>query len=177
MPCGSGTAVQGEGTRDAHISGREVCYQASKGSSVHDQIRSCQHKSRDAGQSSRWPKALRLIIVHSQVLQYSHSDFIQDSGMQISTEPVSIKGKVLSPPDLLYGQEHMVVSFLFLQWICFRLFLLRNRQMADGTWWGKHLPALPVLQLGLSSIIQMMSVGGRVRQGNLRQLFYSVSAT
>jgi hypothetical protein len=56
---------------------------------------------------------LSLILIRFQVLQYAQSDFIKDAGMQISTQPISINGKVLSPPELSYGQQTVVVSSLF----------------------------------------------------------------
>jgi eukaryotic translation initiation factor 2C len=86
---------------------------------------------------------LRLILVRFQVLQYAQSDFIQDAGMQISTQPISINGKVLSPPELSYGQQTAVVSSLFLQQIRFRSFFMQMPQHGGWNMVGKtfYMPA------------------------------------
>jgi hypothetical protein len=47
-----------------------------------------------------------------QVSQYAESSFVQDAGMQISTKPVIVSGRVLDTPNMEFGGRDLVVCRL-----------------------------------------------------------------
>jgi eukaryotic translation initiation factor 2C len=60
--------------------------------------------------SDNFDIGLSCLCIVSQVLEYANSDFIRESGMQISMQPLAIDGQLLRPPQLQYGRDQIVVS-------------------------------------------------------------------
>jgi eukaryotic translation initiation factor 2C len=48
------------------------------------------------------------IVMASPVTQYADSPFIRDAGMQISTNPIVVGGRVLDTPDMEFGKQEIV---------------------------------------------------------------------
>ncbi|KZT11426.1 Piwi-domain-containing protein [Laetiporus sulphureus 93-53] len=50
--------------------------------------------------------AIRQGVTGAQLLEYHNSDFIQESGMAVSPEPLKVTGRVLNVPRVIFGRSH-----------------------------------------------------------------------
>jgi hypothetical protein len=44
----------------------------------------------------------------TQVLDYENSPYMADAGIRVEPQPVTVPGRVLSPPQVVYGSESLV---------------------------------------------------------------------
>ncbi|KAI0361956.1 Piwi-domain-containing protein [Trametes cingulata] len=47
----------------------------------------------------------------TQLLDYATSDFMKDAGMKVNTSPMSIRGVLIPPPQIRYGNANEVIRF------------------------------------------------------------------
>lgn len=87
------------------------------------------------------------------MLQYSSSTYLQDFGIDVDPNPMTIKGRILPTPTLMYGQNASI-------------------QPRDGQWnmRGKRLYR-PVTILGCAIIIYDRRFGPRQEEHLKRNLF------
>lgn len=45
-----------------------------------------------------------------KVFNYTDSDYMQEAGMLVNPEPMELRGKVITPPPIKYGSNHIIVS-------------------------------------------------------------------
>lgn len=51
-----------------------------------------------------------MLIKGLQVFNYRDSDYVKDAGIVVNPHPIELKGKVIAPPPIKYGDDQVMVG-------------------------------------------------------------------